>query len=231
MDEYKMGIVIDEPYISMILKGEKTWEMRSQRTGKRERIGLIKKGSKKVFGSAELYACEGPLSYAELVAATDKHGISKQQIDNGLLDKWNYAWKLRDIQVFDQPVTYVHPNGAVTWVDLNKAINSPTLKTMAIPATPTRQAVKPVVVQPTKTPAKPLPIRDVSGLRPYAKDGTAFSPELLKNGGFTVGEKGDEQKFSSFEDSLNYLKKMQTAKWRRPNPKGNWGIVSAVEWK
>ncbi|QJR82908.1 hypothetical protein CA267_016105 [Alteromonas pelagimontana] len=66
---------------------------------------------------------------------------------------------------------------------------------------------------------------------PYAKDGTAFTPELSKNGFFTVGEKGDEQKIGSYEEALHYLRKMDKAKWRRPNPKGNWGIVSAVEWR
>ena len=38
-----VGLVIDEPYISQILAGDKTWEMRGSRTGKREVIGLIKK--------------------------------------------------------------------------------------------------------------------------------------------------------------------------------------------
>ncbi|MCV5690749.1 XRE family transcriptional regulator, partial [Escherichia coli] len=26
------------------------------------------------------------------------------------------------------------------------------------------------------------------------------------------------------------LRGMETAKWRRPNASGNWGIVSAVKW-
>jgi hypothetical protein len=231
MDELKSGLVIDEPYISMILQGHKTWEMRSQRTGKRMRIGLIKKGSKKVFGSAELYDCEGPYSYAELITATDKHGISKQQIDNGLLDKWNYAWKLRNIQIFDMPVSYVHPNGAVTWVDLQKAIPGNTVKTLNIPNPTKPERVKTVVVPTVKITSQPLAPRILQERLPFAKDGTNFGPELEKNGIFTIGEKGNEQKFAAYNDALNYLKQMKTAKWRRPNPKGNWGIVSAVEWK
>ncbi|ENL5531682.1 XRE family transcriptional regulator, partial [Escherichia coli] len=33
-----------------------------------------------------------------------------------------------------------------------------------------------------------------------------------------------------FAEALEYLRSMETAKWRRPNPSGNWGIVSAVRW-
>ncbi|MBD8246954.1 ASCH domain-containing protein [Xanthomonas campestris] len=39
------GLVIDEPWISLILSGQKTWEMRSRATSIRGRIALIKKGS------------------------------------------------------------------------------------------------------------------------------------------------------------------------------------------
>ena len=65
---------------------------------------------------------------------------------------------------------------------------------------------------------------------PYAKDGSWFSPYLIRKDLFTVGEKGDEQQFSHFADALAHLQKMDKARWRRPNEKGNWGIVSAVSW-
>ena len=37
------GLVIDEPWIGMLLAGKKTWEMRSAPTSKRGTIGLIRK--------------------------------------------------------------------------------------------------------------------------------------------------------------------------------------------
>ncbi len=67
---------------------------------------------------------------------------------------------------------------------------------------------------------------------PVASDGTYFSYACAyKRGGFTVGEKGDEIKVESFDEALDYLINMPHAKWRRPNSAGNYGIVSAVEWR
>jgi len=67
---------------------------------------------------------------------------------------------------------------------------------------------------------------------PVAADGTMFSLECeYKRGGFSVGEKGDEIKVDSFDEALKYLISMPHAKWRRPNNAGNYGLVSAVEWR
>ncbi|WP_205662139.1 hypothetical protein [Alteromonas flava] len=69
-------------------------------------------------------------------------------------------------------------------------------------------------------------------LVPVASDGTHFGPACeYKRGGYTVGEKGDEIKVESFDEALDYLQAMPLAKWRRPNASGNFGIVSAVDWK
>lgn len=67
---------------------------------------------------------------------------------------------------------------------------------------------------------------------PYAKDGSCFNPGLAssRDGSYVVGEPNNLQRFSVFEDALAYLKTMQTAKWKRPNSKGNWAIVSAIRW-
>lgn len=47
-------------------------------------------------------------------------------------------------------------------------------------------------------------------------------------GSFGVGDKAAQKRFATFSEALEYLRSMKTAKWRRPNPSGNWGIVSAV---
>lgn len=67
---------------------------------------------------------------------------------------------------------------------------------------------------------------------PFAQDGSCFHPLLQKprSSTYTVGDKGLERTFESFEAALAYLKTMPVAKWRRPNAKGNWGIVAAVRW-
>jgi transcriptional regulator with XRE-family HTH domain len=83
----------------------------------------------------------------------------------------------------------------------------------------------------TERPAKavkraPAPVIEV----PYASDGSCFGPHLLRAGKFTVGDKDDEVQFEEYEEALAYLRRMGTAKWRRPNANGNWGIVSVVRW-
>lgn len=45
-----------------------------------------------------------------------------------------------------------------------------------------------------------------------------------------MGRKGDERKIVGFEQALAYLRAQPSAYWRRPNEKGNWGIVTGVRW-
>jgi hypothetical protein len=66
---------------------------------------------------------------------------------------------------------------------------------------------------------------------PVARDGTVFSPNLMRNNGFTIGEKGDEKKVADFEEALSVLHKMPIPYWRRKNKNGSWGIVRGVGWK
>jgi hypothetical protein len=66
---------------------------------------------------------------------------------------------------------------------------------------------------------------------PVARDGSMFTPAVNRGGRYQVGEKGNERHFDSFDEALADLQSMPVAKWRRPNSEGNWGIVSAVEWR
>lgn len=63
-----------------------------------------------------------------------------------------------------------------------------------------------------------------------AADGSCFLPSLRRGGRFTVGPKGEEKTFQSFLDALEHLRGAYRTCWRRPNPAGNWGIVTAVCW-
>jgi hypothetical protein len=67
---------------------------------------------------------------------------------------------------------------------------------------------------------------------PVATDGTCFSYQCeYKRGGYQIGTKGSEVKVPTFDEALKLLIDMPLAKWRRPNAAGNFGLVSAVEWK
>lgn len=80
---------------------------------------------------------------------------------------------------------------------------------------------------PTASSKKAAPV-----MVPFAADGTYFNPSLKRKrtGRFTVGEKGHLVAFDDFESALDHLKSMKQAYWLRPNPAGNWGIVTAVRW-
>jgi hypothetical protein len=72
---------------------------------------------------------------------------------------------------------------------------------------------------------------------PVANDGSYFAPSLRRDGrghdgGFTIGAKGAEEVVEDFDEALDRLTKMETPRWRRPNPEsGIWGIVSGQTWK
>lgn len=66
---------------------------------------------------------------------------------------------------------------------------------------------------------------------PVARDGSMFTPDTARSGTYRVGDKGSEKGFEDFQAALSYLQSMPVAKWRRPNAEGNWGIVSAIDWR
>lgn len=110
------GLTIREPWISLILSGKKTWELRSRDTQVRGRIALIRKGSGTVVGVAEIIGTLPKLSRADLIANAKKHRTSPSEVYKD--GKHTTAWVLRGAKPLQKPVTYRHPSGAVIWVNL-----------------------------------------------------------------------------------------------------------------
>lgn len=67
-------------------------------------------------------------------------------------------------------------------------------------------------------------------LVPQASDGTIFTPSLRRRSGYTIGPKGDERRFDEFHEALRALQKMNPPRWRRPNEKSAWGVVTGTSW-
>jgi hypothetical protein len=57
-----------------------------------------------------------------------------------------------------------------------------------------------------------------------------FLPALRRREGYQIGPKGAEQIIENFEDALVLPTQIDRPHWRRPNAKGNWGVVSGVGW-
>ena len=96
------GLIIAESWISLIISGEKTWEMRSRNTRIRGRIGLIRKGSKTVVEVADLVDTLTELSPATLGAKVVKHQVPTERIGNDY--KYRFAWVLNGARPLREPV-------------------------------------------------------------------------------------------------------------------------------
>lgn len=150
------GLVIRSPWIDLILAGSKIWEMRTKSTSIRGQVALIKAGSGLVYGTAELIECMPTLTREQMQETEKLHGITEEQLDTVMENRWTTPWVFHNIIKFEAPIPYKHPKGAVTWVDLpdtlmgdvppmQKTINlkeprkvSQTSQQLAIPSQPER---------------------------------------------------------------------------------------------
>ena len=115
-----IGLVVKDPFATMIVKGEKTWEVRTKRTMMRTRIGIVKSGSKTVIGEVSILDC------IELTDQMLDNGFAHHKIQDidqvfnhtGNRDIQYYAWVLEKAQQYHRPMPYQHPPGAITWVRL-----------------------------------------------------------------------------------------------------------------
>jgi len=111
------ALIVRNPWIDLILSGQKTWEMRSRPTNVRGAIGLIEAGSGLIVGSTTITDSLDEIIFDESICSyghRDKHCI-----DNDIaIDIWRYPWVLSDTKRFEAPVPYQHPRGAVVWVNI-----------------------------------------------------------------------------------------------------------------
>jgi hypothetical protein len=113
------GLIIREPWLSLILNGQKTWEIRGSNTSRRGRIGLIRSRSLAVIGECVVVDSIGPLHLNDLMSSGEKHLMSQESlIQSGIPYNKTFAWVLADPVFYDQPRPYKHNSGAVIWVRL-----------------------------------------------------------------------------------------------------------------
>jgi hypothetical protein len=117
------GLVIDEPWIGLILGGKKTWEMRKTACHQRGLVALIRKGSGKIIGVAEIVDSFPPLETTEAYANAEAfHQIPPTLQGRAPADGWRTPWVLKNARSLAAPVPYRHPNGAVIWVKLDAPV-------------------------------------------------------------------------------------------------------------
>ena len=111
------ALIIKRPWISMILTGAKTWEMRSSQTHIRGRIGLIEQGTSLIVGEVDLVDSLPKINKEKFNCAWGMHKISSEF---EIVEKWSYPWVLENAEWYNKPIHYNHPQGAVIWVNLDK---------------------------------------------------------------------------------------------------------------
>lgn len=108
------GLIIKEPWVSLIVEGQKTWELRKTKTSIRGKIALLQGGY--IRGYADLVDCIGPLSLERLREAPHLHQVPVERFTEGY--SYRYAWRLDNVESVDPPEKYNHPRGAQQWVNL-----------------------------------------------------------------------------------------------------------------
>jgi len=115
--EVTRGLIIDLPWIELILNGLKTWEMRTRKTKIRGDIALIQKGTGTIVGLANLTDCKDSMNLDDLELNFEKHQVDYKKIVSA--QKWNTPWVLSNVERLESPIPYKHKTGAVIWVDLS----------------------------------------------------------------------------------------------------------------
>jgi len=121
----RQGLLIRKPWINMILKGQKRWELRNAPTYKRGPIALIQSGTGTIVGTAMLKDClylgehrAGRWIYKKgrgLLPNFSKHRATMRDV-KGIGYSRLYAWVLSDAKKLATPKPYTHPPGAIQWV-------------------------------------------------------------------------------------------------------------------
>jgi len=111
------GLIIKEPFISMILNGKKTWEIRTRKTRIRGRILVVNKSY--IRGSVNLVDCIGPLTKEEIMRNVMRHRATMDFINKYAIGKQIYAWVLQDPIKLEKPIKIKKPRGAQIWVKIN----------------------------------------------------------------------------------------------------------------
>ena len=109
------ALIVRKIWLDKIFDEGKVFEMRTTKTSVRGKIGLIESGSGLIVGECNIYDCaQNPISKKGAYVLKEFHQIE----DLSLLEKWKYAWLIKDAKRYDKPIPYKHPQGAVIWVKL-----------------------------------------------------------------------------------------------------------------
>jgi len=111
------GLIVREPWASLIVDGKKRWEVRRTRTKYRGPVAIITGG--KIIGVAEIVdVIELPVD--EMAAMIDKHYADPMLIlSYGTGKKTLFAWVMKNARRLKEPIDVEIPVGAQIWVKIS----------------------------------------------------------------------------------------------------------------
>lgn len=106
-------LVIKKPYIDMILRQEKTIEIRGSPCRKEvgTRVFLSASGSGTICGSAIFSGSVGPMSLEDWNAYRAMHKVD----DANPMYKKTFGWSFVGAEVIDPPISYLVKRGTISW--------------------------------------------------------------------------------------------------------------------
>ena len=110
MERPKLGLIVREPYASLIVDGRKVWEIRRRKTRHRGPLGIVSGG--RLIGQADLVE--------ELLAHQEKHLAEEAFLRAYAKDEPLYAWVLENAFRYEKPLHVPRRPGRVMFVDLSE---------------------------------------------------------------------------------------------------------------
>lgn len=110
------GLIVKSKWADLILNGYKAMELRGSNTRIRGTIGIIKSGSKMVYGTVDLIDCVSIRTEQEYIKYTDKHKVTYNF--KNIPYKNLYGWVFENFKKYDKPIPYKHKQGCVVWVNI-----------------------------------------------------------------------------------------------------------------
>ena len=113
---FRKGLIVREPFATLIAEGKKVWEIRKSRTRVRGEVLILSGG--RAVGSAELVDVLGPFTPEELAQHGDKHLVDVEFLQEYSKGKPLYAWVFRNAKKFDGPRKVRISRGAQIWANV-----------------------------------------------------------------------------------------------------------------
>ena len=110
------GLIVKQPFASMIVRGEKKWEIRKRNTNIRGEIVIISGGY--AVGIAKLVDVLGPFEVEELSKYYSYHKVDERLLEEYSKGKKLYAWVFENPKEFKEKIRIKIPRGAQIWVKL-----------------------------------------------------------------------------------------------------------------